>query len=88
MNADGFYLGKYATVYKCRLCGKEKLIESSARGIIFRFEITNNEFGVVYSDNGKHDFFRYTEHFCDDGSFGLADFQGFMRIDDGENACL
>lgn len=62
-------MAEYQAIYKCRLCGKEyvaKIIAGSEMLITDETEFCSAKMHRV--------------HICDDGSFGLADFQGFRKV--------
>ena len=74
-------------IYKCRLCGQE--IETvhagnwGAEKITFSFIL--NDPSVQNGVRGQR-IYNQALHYCEDGSFGLADFLGFKmeEIDKGE----
>lgn len=75
---------EYKAIYKCRLCGKE--FEYCRAGEVIAQALT-----VALAVNGTTEHVRYngnlhthTTHECDDGSLGIADFQGFQKIGDNE----
>ena len=71
----------YQAIYKCRLCGE-----------IFSKGVTGEDIAKVATESlsiadstiaiaGCALYIR-TIHYCQDGSFGLADFLGFMKLGD------
>lgn len=75
-------MSEYRAIYKCRLCGQE-----------FGDAITNKANAEIitcmlgFEPNYKHDKlnlrgYRHICHFCDDGSYGFADFIGFRKVED------
>lgn len=73
-------MSEYASVYKCRLCGKTFINDSfsmgRAIGIVGR--LTNENSFTQGDVHGS----RHTTHNCDDGSLGFSDFQGFKKVGD------
>jgi len=59
----------YQVVYKCRLCGEA-----------FNVYRANRKAVVETLSENCHDI--WTEHKCKDGSYGIADFQGFKKVGD------
>lgn len=74
-------------IYKCRLCGKEvKTVHTGnwgAEKITFSFIL--NDLSLQDSVHGPR-IYQQGMHYCEDGSFGFADFLGFKmeEIDKGE----
>lgn len=73
----------YQAIYKCRLCGEKYegcVTKSETLAMTFIYGIRNKEyFQPIASEIGIHK----TEcHNCQNGSFGLADFQGFNKVED------
>lgn len=69
----------YQAIYKCRLCGEE--IQSGQTGQ----KIAKSE--IVYlcvGTSGRYSTNDRIPHDCKDGSFGVADFQGFKKLIKGE----
>ena len=67
----------YQAIYKCRLCGEEihgekGIYPSYHHGAIPQMNVDNNM--IYFSKTVAHD--------CNDGSFGIADFQGFKKVGD------
>lgn len=74
----------YQAVYKCRLCGEKFSDEHYVEDEIAAMAIT---FGLSAKESSKIESFpcsfgRHIIHYCQDGSFGLSDFQGFKRMGD------
>lgn len=67
----------YKGVYKCRLCGElfmvgkrytdKEVIEKISRMTVI-LSLSQNDLG-------------YTPHGCKDGAYGIADLQGFKKMD-------
>lgn len=73
-------MDEYRAVYKCRLCGEE-YTGTRTMDVIIALQSTaalcNEEyFYPKGSGIGVH---RYDCHYCKDGSYGLADFQGLRK---------
>lgn len=74
-------------IYKCRLCGKTletfHAADCSAEKIIFSFSL--NDLSLQDSVHGPR-IYQQGLHYCEDESYGLADFLGFKieDIDKGE----
>lgn len=70
----------YKAIYKCRLCGRiESDCVTGSEAIVNRCMQD-----VVNGIDSKQTLFsgKYNIHFCNDGSFGLSDFQGFKAEED------
>ena len=74
---------EYRSVYKCRLCGEsfegcgvnhELLAKEAVTAVIFNEDTYGTLKGECLS---KHE-----THFCKDGSFGFADFQGLKKMEE------
>lgn len=69
----------YQAIYKCRLCGEEfkdcETGEAIAQAIVVALTVKGNTENVRCQRN----LYKNTIHFCQDGAFGLADFQGFKK---------
>lgn len=75
---------KYAAIYKCRLCGEEFEYCYTGKS---NAEITSIELALMESNqhiNYAMTLNKYITHYCKDESFGIAEFQGFRRIEDGK----
>lgn len=75
-------MSEYRAIYKCRLCGEE-----------FEDGTTSGENAQIItcmlsvSQNYKHEKlnlhgYRHMCHFCDNGSYGFADFIGFRKVEE------
>ncbi len=68
----------YQAIYKCRLCGEEfsdyETEENFAKLATESLTVANSTIAIA----GCAMYMR-TIHKCKDGSFGLADFQGFKK---------
>lgn len=75
----------YKAIYKCRLCGKAFMGEVTGNETVARDAVigvvTCGEFYPERCGIGLH---RYYPHWCDDGSFGMADFQGFRKEEEND----
>lgn len=71
----------YHAIYKCRLCGEEfsegNTGEEIARDTTILLAMRNSTAGALSSTT-----FTRTKHNCKDGSFGLADFLGFRKVEE------
>lgn len=72
----------YQAIYKCRLCGEEFINgatgdENTAMACVCG--ITSKEY--FYPKGSAIGLHRVDCHNCKDGSFGLADFQGFKKAE-------
>ena len=56
----------YQAIYKCRLCGKNIIA-------LDRKNVTEDEVKIKRDD-------LIVSHNCNDGSYGIADFQGFELV--------
>ena len=74
----------YQAVYKCRLCGELGCGKKLKATKIEDFTITNTlgqmEQTTFTRKRGRVDL--HVLHHCKDGSLGLADFQGFKKVDE------
>lgn len=66
---------EYQAIYKCRLCGKEYGGGCTGAAIAISETAKIAVDGVGIRGTRLHG-----THNCDDGSFGLADFNGFRRV--------
>ena len=73
---------EYRAIYKCRLCGEEfedgRTSRKNAQIITFM---------LGFAPNYKHEKlnlygYRNICHFCKGGSYGMADFLGFRKVED------
>ncbi|MCD7724305.1 MAG: hypothetical protein LUI12_01910 [Clostridiales bacterium] len=72
----------YQAIYKCRLCGEitcgawEGERREAANSMNW---LTNDrDYSNCYTGNIE----RMITHYCDDGSIGIADFQGFKVVEE------
>lgn len=73
----------YQAIYKCRLCGRKYKTYSTLDKIVAEecvHRITREE--NYYPAESKIEVHRFDYHNCKDGSFGLADFQGFKKAEE------
>lgn len=75
---------EYRAIYKCRLCGKEfsdSLInEKEVKKCAEAFWKGKS---IYRSISGRNDIPKEKFHLCENDSMGLADFQGFRKVDSG-----
>lgn len=73
---------EYQAIYKCRLCGEKyigaKIDNKNVAFYGMRVLIRKECFYSKSSGIGVH---RIDCHTCKDGSFGMADFQGFRKVE-------
>lgn len=71
----------YQAIYKCRLCGEEFSDGETGERIA---NIVTQSLAVADSTaaNLKYTLNIRNVHNCQDGSFGLADFQGFKKTEE------
>lgn len=70
---------QYQAIYKCRMCGEYDFGCKAGEIIVIRcmHQVTKG------FDSRELLCPSITEmHYCEDGSYGLADFQGFKKVDD------
>lgn len=72
---------EYRATYKCRLCGETFqndaiMKEAVAQVTTFELATVGNTQNIKCNGN----FHKHAIHYCNDGSFGFADFQGFKKI--------
>ena len=83
-------MNEYRAIYKCRLCGEE------FEGMIFGerdsvscamalFTSGNDSYAMRYKEP-PNILYTKEEHYCKDGSMGLADFLGFRKVEDGNES--
>ena len=75
-------MAEYVAVYKCRLCGETQtdslISEHEAKKCLKAFERGKMRYS---SCSGRNDIYKYKGHYyCNDGSLGVADFQGFKKV--------
>lgn len=71
---------EYRATYKCRLCGEafQNAIIGEAVAQVMTLELAT--VGNTQNIKCNRDLHKHEIHYCDDGSFGFADFQGFKKI--------
>ena len=72
-------MGEYRATYKCRLCGEKFEAGITGEFMASLCTMALAESNSVESVIGTSDLHRYIPHNCKDGSYGLADFIGFIR---------
>lgn len=70
----------YQAVYKCRLCGEEFKGCVTGNENIAMVETINAASGIKSTQPLAPRIIEY--HYCKDGSYGIADFQGFKKVED------
>lgn len=74
-------MSEYRAIYKCRLCGEE-----FADSLIDEEEVSRCVHAFwkgkyrYHSITGRNDILKEIFHFCDDDSYGFADFLGFKKV--------
>ena len=76
-------MSEYRAIYKCRLCGEEF---EDGRTSAENAQIITCMLG--FEPNYKHEKlnlhgYRNICHFCNNGSYGFADFCGFSKMEEG-----
>lgn len=74
----------YQAIYKCRLCGEEFKDCETGEMMTQAITVALTVKGTTENVRCQRNLYRNTTHFCKDGSFGFADFQGFKKIDEAE----
>lgn len=73
-------MADFKAIYKCRLCGETfedcTTEEELAQAINMALVVCGNTNHVKCARN----LYKNTMHYCKDGSFGFADFQGFKKV--------
>ena len=74
-------MAEWRAIYKCRLCGEifEDGVTGEGNACAINVALSVNE--TFYNSNTHSSGHRYVPHFCEDGSFGFADFQGFRMVE-------
>lgn len=67
-------------VYKCRLCGEVYEEGSTGENIAQAINVALAVSGNTLSIRCGRNIYKHANHYCKDGSFGFADFQGFRRV--------
>lgn len=75
---------EYRAICKCRLCGKEFEDGTTGEAIAQAITVALAVKGTTENVRCQRNLYRNTTHFCKDGSFGFADFQGFRKISEEE----
>lgn len=71
-------MAEYQAIYKCRLCGEE--YGGGCTGAAIAISETTK---IAVDGVGIYRVRLRSTHNCDDGSFGLADFMGFRKVERG-----
>lgn len=72
----------YRAIYKCRLCGEEFKYCQTGEEIAQTANMVLTVYGHAKHIKGARDIYKNVNHYCKDGSFGFADFQGFKKVED------
>lgn len=73
---SGVIMAVFQSIYKCRLCGLELVAQRTGKDFAM---CETAMLACGFYDKCKSP--NHTIHFCDDGSVGLTDFQGFRRVE-------
>lgn len=80
-------MSEYKAVYKCRLCGERfygMTFDTEDNSIFYamtNFIAGNDLFGMSYK-KPPNVIYKAEKHECKDGSYGFADFLGFINVDE------
>lgn len=77
---------EYQAIYKCRLCGEEfegmRFGENDSISCAMAlFTSGNDSYAMRYREHPNILYLK-EEHYCKDGSMGLADFLGFRKLEE------
>lgn len=70
----------FEAIYKCRLCGETFRECATGEDIAQAVTIALCVSGHTNNIRTQRNLYKNTTHFCKDGSFGFADFQGFRKV--------
>lgn len=73
---------EYRAIYKCRLCGEEFEDCVTGEELAQVINIALVVLGHTQHVKIQRNLYQHATHFCKDGSFGFADFQGFKKFED------
>lgn len=71
---------EYKAIYKCRLCGEKFEDGTTGEAIAQAVNVAISVVGNTNHVKCVRNIYKNTTHYCKDGSFGFADFQGFKKI--------
>lgn len=76
-------MAEYQAIYKCRLCGEEFTDSLISQEEIEKCLLVFEKGKTIYrSRSGRIDIYLRKGHYsCKNGSYGLADFQGFRKVE-------
>lgn len=80
-------MSEYRAIYKCRLCGEEfegmsfYENDNSPFYAMTVFTSGSNSFAMGYKEPPNILYMR-EQHNCKDGSYGMADFLGFRKVEE------
>ncbi len=74
----------YQEMYKCRLCGKTFVGEELKERYLADIACSLLE-AKDFSTHAGRNWMKCKKHCCQDGSYGLADFQGFKKSEVSKN---
>lgn len=70
-------------IYKCRLCGESfEFSVTESRDTALKAVAGTAYDGKWYPEGGGIGVYMHQFHACKDGSFGIADFQGYKKEED------
>lgn len=72
---------EYKAIYKCRLCGEEFEDCTTGEDIVQAVNVALSVVGHTNHVKFARNIYKNTTHYCEDGSLGFADFQGFKKIE-------
>ena len=75
---------EYRAIYKCRLCGEEitGITMSDKEDVEIQMNNTCAFSSEFFTPRTAHRVSRTNTHRCKDGSYGLAEFVGFKKVED------
>lgn len=73
---------EYKAIYKCRLCGEKFEDCTTGEDIAQAINLALAVLGHTQHVKIQRNMHRHAPHYCKDGSFGFADFQGFKKVED------
>lgn len=75
-------MGTYNAIYKCRLCGEEFESGKTGEDIAAAATILMASVGNTKKLTKTGAINKKCCHFCENGSYGIADFMGFRKDDE------
>lgn len=73
-------MAEHKAIYKCRLCGKTFEDCTAGEELAQMMTLALATVGTTKYVKCNGDLHMHSIHYCEDGSFGLADFQGFKKV--------